>query len=127
MFCSRTSNNMINKIHERALRIILYDKTSSFADTLGKNVDITNHQRNVQVLMTELFKIMKIIQLLNMFTLCVNNFNLRNFQELATKKKETVKYGLDILSYRCPQLWTLMPDAIKNSSSLIQFKSKTKF
>ena len=27
MFCSRTSNNMINKIHERTLRLILNDRT----------------------------------------------------------------------------------------------------
>ena len=33
LFCSRTSNSMINKIHERALRLILNDHTSDF-DTL---------------------------------------------------------------------------------------------
>ena len=30
MFCSRTSNNMINKLHERSLRIILNDYSSDF-------------------------------------------------------------------------------------------------
>ena len=30
MFGSRTSNNMINKIHEQALRLILNDHTSDF-------------------------------------------------------------------------------------------------
>ena len=61
-----------------------------------------------------------------MFTLRVDNFNLRNFQESATEEKETVKYSLEIVSYRCPQLWTLMADTIKNSFSLTEFKSKIK-
>lgn len=61
-----------------------------------------------------------------MFTLRVDNFNLRNFQESATEEKETVKYSLEIVSYRCPQIWTLMADTIKNSFSLIEFKSKIK-
>ena len=30
MFCSRTSNNMIKKVHERALRVILNDHESDF-------------------------------------------------------------------------------------------------
>ena len=36
MFCSRTSNNMINKIHECLLRVILDVKTNPFADVLTK-------------------------------------------------------------------------------------------
>ena len=36
MFCSRISNNMINKFHEWALRLILNDHTSDF-DTLLRN------------------------------------------------------------------------------------------
>ena len=34
MFCSRTSNNMINKIRERALRVILNDHESYFETLL---------------------------------------------------------------------------------------------
>ena len=52
------SNNMINKIHERSLRVILDDEISLFADLLVKNIVITNSQRNIQVLTTELFKMM---------------------------------------------------------------------
>ena len=32
MFCSRTSNNMINKMHEHSPRVILDDEVSSFAE-----------------------------------------------------------------------------------------------
>ena len=82
---------MISKIHKRSLSLILDDEINSFADTLGKNIDITNHQRNIQVLMTELFKIMNNSAppiMYNMFNPRVNNFNLRNFKEFATGKRK---------------------------------------
>ena len=57
MFCSRNANNLINKIHERSLRLITNDKTSTFEHLLQANNEITTHQRNLQVLMVEVFKI----------------------------------------------------------------------
>ena len=82
---------MISKIHKRSLSLILDDEINSFADTLGKNINITNHQRNIQVLMTELFKIMNNSAppiMYNMFNPRVNNFNPRNFKEFATGKRK---------------------------------------
>ena len=56
MFYSGQTNNMINQIHERALRIVLNDHISDF-ETMLRNVnDITIHHRNVQTLMIELFR-----------------------------------------------------------------------
>ena len=52
MFCPRTSSNMLKKIQERSLRVILDDGVNSFAGMLGQNVDIAKHQLNIQVLMT---------------------------------------------------------------------------
>ena len=43
MFCLRTLNNMINKLHERSLRIILNDYSSDFNMLLENNNDICNH------------------------------------------------------------------------------------
>ena len=53
MLSSRTSNNMINKIHERALRLILNDHTSDFDALLQNNNDTCNHIRNIKTLMVE--------------------------------------------------------------------------
>ena len=36
MFCSRSSNNKINKLHERALRIVYDDYNSKFEELLTK-------------------------------------------------------------------------------------------
>ena len=45
--------------------------------------------------------------MVNIFDPCINNFNFKNFQEIATERKNTVKCGLQTVAYRCPQLWIL--------------------
>ena len=42
-----------------------------------------------------------------------NTHNLRNFQEFATKKKGTVKMGVETLNCRSPQLWSILPENLK--------------
>ena len=61
MFCSRQSNNLINKVHERGLRLTYRDETKDFQQILREQNEITIHQRNLQVLMTEVYKIMNCI------------------------------------------------------------------
>ena len=56
MYCQRQSNNLINRIHERALRITYKDYTSDFANLLRKDRSVTIHQRNVHALASEVFK-----------------------------------------------------------------------
>ena len=48
---------MISKLHERALRIVLNDQTSNSDTLLVESSDICNHQRNMQIVMTEAYKI----------------------------------------------------------------------
>ena len=57
MFCSRQSNNLINKIHERSLRISYKDQKTSYHNLLETHDELTIHHRNLQVLMTEIYKI----------------------------------------------------------------------
>ena len=54
MFCSITSNSMINKEHEM---VILSDNLYVFESLLEKNKDICNHHKNTQYMMIEIFKI----------------------------------------------------------------------
>ena len=57
MFCSRQSNNLINKIHERSLRISYKDQKTRYHNLLETHNGLMIHQRNLQVLMTEIYKI----------------------------------------------------------------------
>ena len=116
IFCSRTSNNMINKLHERSLRIILNDYSSDFNILLENNNDICNDHRNIQALLTEVFKIKNELPppiMESILNKRFNTYNLWNFLKFATERKRTVWYGLETLSYRYPQLWSLVPSARK--------------
>ena len=59
MFHSRSLNNKINRIHERALRITYNDKSSSIQDLLKKDNSVSIHHRNIRTLATEMFKFLQ--------------------------------------------------------------------
>ena len=44
-------------MHERALRLVYNDKSSSFRELLERDNSVTIHERNIQVLLTEIFKV----------------------------------------------------------------------
>ena len=129
MFSSRRSNNLINKVHERSLRLITNDENSSF-ETLLQNInDITVHQINLQILMTEVYKIIKAEApaiTKNLFIFRENIHNIKNFQIIANENKNTVRYGLDTICYRTPYLWASLPEEYKHLNSVRKFKEKIK-
>ena len=57
MLHSNILNNRINNIHERALRLTYKDNKSSFKQLLEKDHSVTVHQKNLQVLVIEVFKV----------------------------------------------------------------------
>ena len=57
MFYSRKQNHHINRIHERALRVVYKDYNSSFDELLEKDNSYKIHDRNLQKLVTEIFKV----------------------------------------------------------------------
>ena len=56
MFHDRSVNKKINKIHERALRIVYKDSCSNFEELLTKANTVSIHNKNLQLLATEIFK-----------------------------------------------------------------------
>ena len=129
MFCTRTSNNRINKIHKRALQIIHNDLDSTFDDLIMLSGDLTIHHKNIQKLMIEVYKIKNDIAppiLKDFFQFRENTYNLRNFQFIKNDNIRTVRYGQETIAYRAPQLWSLLPDRLKLSHNLISFVSNIK-
>ena len=59
MFHSRQVNSKVNSLHYRALRMVYFDKTSSFEELLIKDGSVKIHHRNLQVLAIEMFKVIK--------------------------------------------------------------------
>ena len=57
MFHSVIKSNKINCLHERCLRLLYGDKSSSFQKLLEQDKSVTIHTRNLQVLATKIFKV----------------------------------------------------------------------
>ena len=57
MFHNRTLNNRINKLQERALRLVHNDNTSSFYELFQKDNSFTIRHRNIQELTLEMYKV----------------------------------------------------------------------
>ena len=118
---------------KHCVKIVLYSElfwsafSADYFETILLNMnDITIHHRNIQTLMIELFKkkydlappIMD--SLLNRRIICSN---FRNLQELQSERKRTVFYGLETVSYRAPQLWTILPEEFKQRNTISLLKS----
>ena len=56
MFYDRALNHRINHIHERALRIAYKDYKNDFGFLLEQSKSVPIHLRNLQLLMTEIYK-----------------------------------------------------------------------
>ena len=58
MFSTEDANSKIDKLHKRALQIIHsgYDSALNYEDLLLRDNSVIIHQRNLQFLMTEIFK-----------------------------------------------------------------------
>ena len=56
MFHGRKTNCKINRLQERALRLIYNDHISSFEELLSKDGTFTIHNQNIQNLAIEMFK-----------------------------------------------------------------------
>ena len=57
MLCSRILNKKINKLQERALRILYNDDILTFEQLLEKDNSITVHDRNIKLLAKEMYKV----------------------------------------------------------------------
>ena len=57
MFHNRTLNSKINGLHERTLRLVCKDENLTCQQLLEKGNSLTIHQRNLQKLAVEMFKV----------------------------------------------------------------------
>ena len=130
MFHSRTLNNRINNIHERALRLTYKDNQSSFKELLEKDHSVAVHHKNLQVLVTEIFKVKNDLApdiMKDIFELKELPYNLRSESNHFTRRNvKTTYYGLSSIKDLAPQIWELVPQSLKKCKALNEFKTKTK-
>ena len=129
MFHNRNLNHKINKLHERAFRLVYKNKNLSFQELLDKDDSVTIHHRNLQRLATEMYKIKNHLSPLPMqqlFREKINHHDVRNKSFWNTNDPRTVKYGTETIRHMGPKTWELVPIDIRESTTLLQFKTKIK-
>ena len=125
---SRALNTRINRIHERALRIVYNDHTSTFNMLLDKDKSVTVHVRNIQTLAIEVFKTVngmspKIMSKVFPLKKTVRHCSKQIF---VTRNTKTVNYGLETISVLGPKIWSILPKDWKLSTDLVNFKNQIK-
>ena len=127
---SRANNNKINRLHERCLRIVFSDKQSSFETLLEKDSSVSIHNRNLQILATEMYKIKNNLSppiIADLFEQRnEQHYNLRNWAQFSLPAIRTVYHGSESISFLGPKIWNMLPDKLKNASSLEVFKASIK-
>ena len=129
MFSGKSSNNEINRIHKRALRVLLDDYKSTFEELLQKRGEHTIHTRNLQALLLEAYKCLTSTNpsfLWDLFERRPTNYNLRIKDLVQLPSTKTVRYGLNSLRFRRSMLWNTLPDMIKSAKNDRQFKNRIK-
>ena len=127
MFHSRTLNSRINNLHERALRLVYKDQISSFEQLLQRDKSFCIHDRNLQKLAIEMYKVKHNLSpsfMQSIFPSTNKIYYLRNNPEFKTENIRTTHYGSETLKFRGPKTWELVPTCIKDSNSLDEFKRK---
>ena len=123
MFCSREVDRKINHIHERALRLVYMDYTSSFTDLLKKDGSVTIHQRNIQLVAIEMFKVKNEICPVIMEGLFHRNTNPKFGRDFFGPKVKREYKGKHSLRYFGPLVWDYMlPENLKAITSIDNFK-----
>ena len=129
MFRSRKLNNRINRIRERALRIAYQDHNSTFNDFLAKDGSFKIPDRNLQKLLIKIFKVkMKLApEIMNeVFDFIECRYPLKKELRFKSRNIRNVRYGTETAAFVGSRIWTNMPDELKESTSLNEFKSKIK-
>ena len=103
MFSSQRSNNLINRIHDRSLRTVYNDTSSTFQELLKCNRSVSIHHKNIQNLTTEVFKVVN-----NICPPSENGYSIRKFQEMRQQKVRTFRYGLETALYRAFLIYGLL-------------------
>ena len=93
---SRTMNNRINKIHEKRLTLVYKDDTNlSFDDLLKLGKSISIHQKNLQILAAEIYKVRNDLAseiMTDIFHFVQRPYNLRNDSALQRRRNCIVYY-----------------------------------
>ena len=124
-FCGKQNAKKLERILKRALRMVFRDYSSTYDELLECAGITTLSEGRLRTFACELFKSLHgkspsfmwdHLQPKN----C--NYDLRSTGHLRIPKKRTTKNGLNSFSYLGPKIWNTIPEEIKSSKTVANFK-----
>ena len=118
---------MIEKLNERALRLVCNDYESNYNDLLIKTGKKMLYVMRKNYLAEFVFKVLN-----NQappledtfFQRQVSPYNMRDDNKLVQPPFNTVQFGKRSIGYQGPSIWNTLPVAVKSSPDMIMFKTE---
>ena len=129
MFHGLRTNNKINRLHERALRIIKDDGVSTFDQLLAMDKSFCIHHQNIQRLLTEIYSALHDTSgnsLKELFVKRESTISLRSKPDLVISPVNSVLKGKNFLGYFGCVIWNSLPIEIREDHSISSFVTKIK-
>ena len=125
MFCGKTMNAKINRVHKRSLQALYNDFDSSYEELLKMSNQTTVHEINKRRLLIEVYRCLHKESpsfLRDLFVRTEIRYNLRKNKVLTLPKASTSSWGLHSVSYQGTRSWNSLPDDVKNSTHILDSK-----
>ena len=117
MFHTKELNHRISSLHEKALRLTYQNRNSSFDELLKLDKSVSIHYRNLQYLLTEIYKVKMGLspQIMNDILILDENasYNLRS-RVTVTRRNIRTNKGFETISTIGAVLWRNLPNDLKN-------------
>ena len=94
-----------------------------------RNNEVSIHQKQLRALATEIYKSLTDTNpefMKDYFSIKVVPYTLRNRNALRIPPARSTYYGTNSIHFRACLLWNMLPNSLKESQSLLEFKYKIK-
>ena len=116
-FCGATNNSKIEKIQERALKIVYSDYNSEYNELIAKFGTDTMLLLRLKSIVLEVCKSLKHANPVYIQDIFINKdqpYDLRNPHLLVQKKTNSVNFGLRSFGYLASKIWNDLPARFKD-------------
>ena len=124
-FCSVKSMRKMEKIQERAVRLMYDDTTTPYQTLLTKHDLKTLHVQRIKTIAMEVFKSLYDLNppfMKELFQLKTLAHDLRDKCKLIQPQIKTIRYGRNSFSYYGAHLWNILPRNLKLICDIDNFK-----
>ena len=123
-FCNKKSQNKIEKIQERCLKVLLNDYTSNYEELLENSKSVPMKIKRLRNIIIEIFKTLNNQNANFMKEIFHHSPNLTHRKHnIYVHPQHTTRFGTKSLRALGAHLWNLLPENIKSTESFIELKN----